>query len=115
MTDEMWSSPDVHVLGVRLNGDAIQDVGERGERITSDTLLVMLNAGTQSVSFVLPGTSPVERWETLLDTADPWTLPRRLKAGDRYELQARSLAVLELNNRREDLRRSADWGPQGVV
>ncbi|HTL44620.1 MAG TPA: glycogen debranching protein GlgX [Vicinamibacterales bacterium] len=115
MTDDMWSSPDVRVLGVRLNGDAIQDVDERGERITSDSLLLMLNAGAQPVSFVLPPTSPVERWETLLDTADPWALPRRLQAGDRYELQSRSMAVLELNNRRDDLRRSADWGPQGVV
>ena len=33
MTDETWSSPDVHALGVRLNGDAIQEVNERGERI----------------------------------------------------------------------------------
>jgi glycogen operon protein len=115
MADEMWGSPDVHVLGVRLNGDAIQEVGERGERIKSETLLVMLNAGAQPVSFVLPATSPVERWETLLDTADPWALPRRLKAGDRYELGSRSLAVLELNTRRDDLRRIADWGPQGVV
>jgi isoamylase len=114
MTDDMWSSPDVRVLGVRLNGDAIQEVDERGERITSETLLLMLNAGAQPVAFALPATSPVERWETLLDTADPWALPRRLKAGDRYELQPRSLAVLGLNGR-DDPRPSADWGPQGVV
>ena len=115
MTDEMWNSPDVRALGVRFNGDAIQEVDERGERITSDTVLVMLNAGTQAVSFALPATAPIERWDTLLDTADPWALPRRLKAGDRYELQPRSVAVLELNTRREDMRRAADWGPQGVV
>jgi isoamylase len=115
MTDEMWNSPDVRALGVRLNGDAIQEVNERGQRITGDTVLLMLNAGTEPVSFVLPATSPVERWETLIDSADPWAQPKRLKAGDRYDLQPRSVAVLELNNRRDDLRRAADWGPQGVV
>ena len=115
MTDDMWGSPDVRVLGVRLNGDAIQEVDERGERITSSTLLLLLNAGAEPVTFVLPATAPAERWETLLDTADPWALPRRLKAGDRCELQTRSMAVLELNTRRDDLRRPADWGPQGVV
>ena len=115
MADDLWGAPDVRVLGVRLNGDAIQEVDERGERITSNTLLVMLNAGAEPVSFVLPATSPVERWETLVDTADPWAAPRRLKAGDRYELASRSVAVLELNARREDVRRVADWGPQGVV
>jgi glycogen operon protein len=115
MTDEMWNSPDVRVLGVRLNGDAIQDVDERGERIVGDTLLLLLNAGAEPVSFVLPSTLPIERWETLLDTADPWQPPRRLAAGDRYDLRSRSMAVLRLNARRDDLRRVADWGPQGVV
>ena len=44
MTDETWNSPDVRCLGVRLNGDAIEEVDERGERIVGDTLLLMLNA-----------------------------------------------------------------------
>jgi glycogen operon protein len=115
MRDATWNSPDVKVLGVRLNGDAILEVDERGDRIIGDTLLVMLNAGPDLTHFVLPATSPIERWETLLDTADPWQAPRRLRAGERYELHERSLAVLKLNNRKEDLRRAADWGPQGVV
>jgi glycogen operon protein len=115
MTDETWHSPDVRALGVRLNGDAIQEVNERGERIVGDTLLMMLNAGDRVITFVLPATAAVERWETLLDTADPWLPARRLRAGDRYELQGRSMAVMRLSNRREDLRRTADWGPQGVL
>jgi hypothetical protein len=66
---------------------------------------------------VLPPTAPIERWDSLLDTADPWQPSRRLRAGDRYQLQGRSMAVLRLNNRKDDLRRAADagWGPQGVV
>ena len=115
MTDETWHSPDVRALGVRLNGDAIQEVNERGERIAGDTLLLMLNPGDEIIRFVLPATAAVERWDTLLDTADPWQPTRRLRAGDRYELHGRSLAVMKLSNRKEDLRRQADWGPQGVV
>ena len=48
MTDAMWSSPDVRAIGVRLNGDAIQEVDERGRRIAGDTLLLLrtpANAG----------------------------------------------------------------------
>ena len=45
MTDEAWNSPDVRCLGVRLNGDAIDEVDERGERIVGDTLLLLFNAG----------------------------------------------------------------------
>jgi glycogen operon protein len=114
MTDQMWNSPDVRCLGVRLNGDAIDEVDERGERITGDSLVLLLNAGDKAVSFALPATNPDERWETLIDTADPWLPPRRLSARDRYQLQSRSMVVLKLNCRKEDLRRSADWGPMGV-
>jgi glycogen operon protein len=114
MTDDTWSSPDVRVLGVRLNGDAIDEVNERGERIIGDSLLLLLNSGAHGVPFVLPTLSPAERWETLIDTADPWAPPRRLRASDRYELQARSMAVLKLNCRKDDLRRAEDWGPMGV-
>ena len=115
MTDETWSSPDVHALSVRLNGDAIQEVNERGERIVGDTLLLMLNAGDEGVTFMLPATAAVERWDTLVDTGDPWLPPRRLRAGDRYDVQGRSMAVMKLSVRKDDLRRTADWGPQGVV
>jgi glycogen operon protein len=114
MTDETWSSPDVRCLGVRLNGDAIDEVDERGARIIGDTLLLLLNAADQPIAFTLPMTAPEERWETLIDTADPWAPSRRLRAGGRYELLARSMAVLKLNCRREDLRRAEDWGPMGV-
>ena len=115
MTDAMWASPDVRSLGVRLNGDAIQEVDERGRRITGDTLLLLLNADELAVSFTLPPAAPIERWDTLFDTADPWQPARRFRGGDRYELPGHSMAALKLNNRRDDFRRADDWGPQGVV
>jgi glycogen operon protein len=114
MTDEVWNSPDVKCLGVRLNGDAIDEVDERGQRIIGDTLLLLLNAGSAPIPFVLPATSPLERWETLIDTADPWTSGRRLRAGDRYHLVSHSMATLRLSGRRNVDRRMDDWGPMGV-
>jgi len=115
MTDDTWTSPDVRALAVRLNGDAIQEVDERGRPITGDTLILLLNADERPVSFVLPAASPIERWETLVDTADPWQPSRRLRGGDRYELPGHAMAALKLSNRRDDFRRAGDWGPQGVV
>jgi isoamylase len=114
MTDDTWSSPDVRCLGVRLNGDAIDEVDERGGRIISDTLVLILNAGEEPVAFTMPAAVPEERWETLIDTADPWSPARRLRAGARYELLSRSMAVLKLACRKEDLRRAEEWGPMGV-
>jgi isoamylase len=113
MTDALWSSPNVHCLGVRLNGDAIDEVDERGERIIGDTLLLLLNAASDGVLFTLPETAKLERWETLIDTADPYVAPKWLLAGDRYQLQSRSMAVLRLSSDRPVSRRAA-WGPAGV-
>jgi glycogen operon protein len=114
MTDAAWSSPAVRCLGVRLNGDAIDEVDEQGERITGDTLLLLLNAGTSAVPFSLPETLPAQRWETLLDTADPWTPVRWLMGRDRYHVQRQSMSVLRLGSRERDLQRAAEWGPMGV-
>ena len=114
MTDGTWGSPDVRCLGVRLNGDAIDEVDERGNRITGDSLLMMLNAGEHPLAFTLPATMAEERWETLIDTADPWAPARRLRVGGAYELVPHSMAVLKLSFRREDLRRVEDGGPMGT-
>ena len=115
MADAAWNAPDIRCLGVRLNGDAIDEVTERGERIVGDTLVVLLNAGAEPVPFALPETALSERWETLLDTADPWAPSRWLMAGDRFRLQAQSVAVLKLGSRRRNTQRSGDWGPMGVL
>jgi len=114
MADDTWSSPDVRCLGVRLNGDAINEVDERGARIVGDTLVLLLNAAEQPIAFTLPLTGLEERWDTLIDTSDPWAPSRRLRAGGRYELLPHSMAVLKLNSRKDDLRRVEDWGPMGV-
>ncbi|HEX2453178.1 MAG TPA: glycogen debranching protein GlgX [Vicinamibacterales bacterium] len=114
MTDEIWSSTEVRCLGVRLNGDAINEVNERGDPIVGSTLLLLLNGGGGSIPFSLPEAPVRERWDTLLDTADPWAPPRRLRAGDRYQLHARSMAVLELKGVTDVPDRLADWGPAGV-
>jgi isoamylase len=113
MNDATWNSPDVRCLGVRLNGDAIDEVDERGRRIVSDSLVLLLNAGSETMSFVLPAATHLERWESLLDSAVPSVPSRRLGAGEQYLLQSRSMAVLKLNCRMEDLRRTGDWGPGG--
>ncbi|MBA3295919.1 MAG: glycogen debranching protein GlgX [Acidobacteria bacterium] len=114
MTDEAWSSPGVRCIGMRLHGDAIDEADERGQRVVGDTLLVMLNGHDSDVPFLLPEIDASERWETLLDTADPWRPAVRLRGGARYELQDRSVAVLRVTARADPVRRSSDWGPSGT-
>lgn len=98
MTDEEWNQGFVRSLGMRLAGDAIDETDSRGQPIVGDTLLVLLNAHHEPMSFALPAHKRGVRWELLLDTAHT---PDRannspLKGGTPYELGARAMAVLRL-------------------
>ena len=57
-------------MGVRLAGDLINDENERGEPIVGETLLILLNAHWEPISFTLPATSEGHIWDRILDTAD---------------------------------------------
>jgi glycogen operon protein len=98
MTDEEWSNSHGRCLGLRLSGDAIEEVDDLGEPIVGDTFLLLLNAHHEPVPFVLPAHEGPARWAPVLDTRD-WgdeTAPPLLRTGQRYALAGRSLAVLRL-------------------
>jgi glycogen operon protein len=94
MSDENWNTGFVRCLGVRLPGDRIDDVNERGEPIVGDTLMLLLNAHWEEIKFTLPTTIDGQLWETLVDTADPDAPMRVCRGGEGYALYGRSLALL---------------------
>ena len=54
MTEEEWADSQSRCLGLRLAGDAIEEVDDMGEPIVGDTFLILLNADHEPVPFVLP-------------------------------------------------------------
>ncbi|MCI0529266.1 MAG: glycogen debranching enzyme GlgX, partial [Nitrospira sp.] len=102
MTDEDWNNPEVRCLGLRLAGDAIEEVDARGNRIVDDTLLILLNAHYEPISFVLPAHRSKVWWELVLDTREATgkLQYRPMRGGDRYELEARSLGLFRLREER---------------
>ncbi|HEX8175814.1 MAG TPA: glycogen debranching protein GlgX [Pyrinomonadaceae bacterium] len=99
--EEDWHNRSLNTLGIRFAGDAIDEVDERGRRITDDTLLLLLNAHDKQVSFTLPAHRREVRWELLLDTREATGQPktrRPLKGSQPYRLEARSLALFCLQH-----------------
>ena len=94
MSDQAWNAPFVKCLGVRLAGDIINEVDERGEPTRGDTLLLLLNAHWEEIPFTLPTTKPEHVWETLVDTSDMDRPLRVSRGGEKYPLFGRSLALL---------------------
>jgi glycogen operon protein len=98
MSDEDWANLAARCLGLRLAGDAIAEVDDRGRRIVDDTLLILLNAHHEPIPFVLPAHRARVRWEFVLDTREAAGQRRQrlMRGGETYTLEARSLALLRL-------------------
>ncbi|HEY7293034.1 MAG TPA: glycogen debranching protein GlgX [Vicinamibacterales bacterium] len=96
MNDDAWNADFVRSIGMRLSGSAIEETNERGEPLLGDTLLVLLNAHSERVLFKLPSVDEDERWQRVLDTDDPRARDVMFRAGGRYPLQGRSVAIFKV-------------------
>jgi len=96
MADADWNSSFVRCLGVYLPGDAIAEVDERGERLVGNTILLLLNAHSEAISFKLPAHPQDRPWELVFDTAQPAPGDAALTPETPYPLQGRSVAVFRI-------------------
>jgi glycogen operon protein len=71
MTQADWRADYARSLAVFLNGDAITEPGPRGEPVRDDHFLLLVNAHSDAVTFVLPGKDIASAWRLLIDTAEP--------------------------------------------
>jgi glycogen operon protein len=108
MDDKAWGAGYIKCLGLRLAGDQIGDVDERGELIEGETFLLLLNAHHEAIPFKLPVTRPEHVWETVFDTAVERQEPAVLDGGQEYQLRERTLAVLRTRLRGEEVERLSE-------
>ncbi|QFR01044.1 glycogen debranching protein GlgX [Streptomyces phaeolivaceus] len=90
-----WDSAQAGALSVFLNGNAISEPGARGERISDDSFLLMVNAGALPLEFVVPVNHGPE-WQMVVDTGRDDAVPVdgvKVAAGETVELVDRSLVV----------------------
>jgi glycogen operon protein len=69
MEHDDWHAPDAFCLGMLIDGQATDEVDERGRAAKGDTLLLVLNSGEASRQFAMPDLERRGGWEVLLDTA----------------------------------------------
>jgi len=98
MAEADWHNYEARALGVRMAGDALDEVDRRGHPVVDDIFLLLLNAHHEPLSFVLPNHGETPVWDLVLDTREslPSSASRKFKGGGTYELEARSLALLRL-------------------
>jgi isoamylase len=74
MTDEDWGRVDTQVLAVFISGEMIE-MGPRGDQITDDDFLWLVNAGHDPVAFHLPPKLADRAWEVVVDTNEGTVTP----------------------------------------
>ncbi len=65
-----WQHSSLRPLAVFLNGEAITELGLRGEVITDDSFLLLLNPTAEDAEMTLPDGPFGDTWQRVLDTAN---------------------------------------------
>lgn len=96
MTDEEWSAGWVRCLGLMINGQTIDHVDEKGERVVDDTFLILLNCHHEPIKFFVPPGPQDRCWELVVDTNRPELAPNHetVNGGEPVELVRQSLVLL---------------------
>ncbi len=94
MSDDDWNHYFARSVMVFLNGDKILEPDGRGQRIVDDSLLLLLNAHGDKLTFTVPPAEYGQRWSALLDTEERIKPGATFAADGRLTLAGHSLAVL---------------------
>ncbi|HEV2639961.1 MAG TPA: glycogen debranching protein GlgX [Actinocrinis sp.] len=94
MQDDDWAWHEARAIGVYLNGQAISEPDQNGERVVDDSFLILLNGHHEPVDFQLPGTGYALKWHVAVDTAQVNNDGSELAADGTVRLEARSTLVL---------------------
>ena len=93
MADHDWDGP-AKTLTCFLNGEAIAEPDERGERIVDDSLLIVMNALHEDVLVTLPPSEWGPVWKVALNTTGASDSDEEFAAGVQVPVVARSTLVL---------------------
>ena len=96
MTEDDWEAGSAQSLTVFLNGEAISEPDQRGERVHDGSFLLLFNASEQDLEFTVPSARYGQVWEKVLDTTAPGPAvdASAVKPGDLLEVRNRSIQLL---------------------
>jgi isoamylase len=96
MSEHDWNAGYIRCLGMGLVGDQIDETDDRGERVVSDSFLILLNAHYETISFRIGGRARDDNMELVFDTSKAQAEPCILAPSVPYPLAGRAIAVFRL-------------------
>jgi len=98
MAEADWNDANQKVIGMLIDGEATDEVDERGRPISGRTVLLLMNGGPASRRFVVPQLDRAGVWEEVVNTARPGRRAVRRRA---INLVAHSFVLVELTREPE--------------
>jgi isoamylase len=95
MTQADWADRGQKAVGMMIDGEATDEVDERGRAVSGQTVLLLFNGGEGSRRFVLPDANRPGVWEELVNTARPG---RRVIRRSAVNLVGRSFIMARLTS-----------------
>jgi isoamylase len=99
MKEQNWDDAFGKSIVVFLNGDAIADRDNRGERVVDESFLMAFNAHYEDIVMTLPGAGYGTGWGLVVDscagTVEAQPHGDTIPAGGTFNLPARSIVVLQ--------------------
>jgi isoamylase len=71
MSDAQWHDGQTRSIGLRIAGDALDELDDNGHPVQDDTLLILLNGDRLPVEFSLPKNHRGIGWQVIIDTSQP--------------------------------------------
>src|SRR3954471_11675424 len=93
MTESDWNDPNQRVIGMLIDGEATDEVDERGRPVSGRTVLLLLNGGEVSRRFAVPQLDRAGVWQEIVNTARPGRRTVRRRA---INVVAHSFVLVEL-------------------
>lgn len=99
MSEGDWNKGFAKSISIFINGEQIHGFDERGDRISDNSFLILLNAHWEPLEFVVPEARFGEQWELVFDTAigsfeRRSAHSRTYKTGETVALEDRSMVLL---------------------
>ena len=95
MTQSDWAAGYAKSLAVYLNGEAISERDPRGERVSDDRFLLLFNAHSEPITFMLPDANLSAGWEVVVDSSNPENAGDTWLPGGELKVAARAITVLQ--------------------
>jgi isoamylase len=96
MTGDDWGNDFGRAVALFVNGEGIRERGQYGQRHVDSSFLLCFNAHDAPIEFVMPPAEYAEKWERVIETAEPSPdRPAVVEAGSTILVPDRSLIVLD--------------------